>query len=339
MKTLAVSCWALGLWVLTGGLAADAQEVDMAQLGPSTGVSHGTMTLLGSRLYVASVGSVRAYVRASGALDLTVGGGDGILGNSGGERTYVDAEFVTTDGTSLFVTDDSDNLVYVVDPVTGALLAAVGTDGIIGNDTGGANPEPTFTNAKDVAVSGGVLYVADAGGANAIRRYQLAGAGGLAVTLATGVSAYFLELGPAASAAPCNSASTFAGGQLLYTSDLNDDIRCVDTAGTSALLLDASSLAMRDLAFGPPVGSNCGTLLTFNGGAVLYSSEANGVNELRCTGRNGATFLSNDADVGPAYGIARASDNTLYQAGAGTDQNLYSSVAPLPVELLGVTVQ
>lgn len=317
---------------IMAGTVAGAQEVDFAQL-VDTGASIGSIASIGDTLFVTATTVVQARDRATGGLDVAFGG-DGILGNGGGEHAFTDAAHVATDGTRLFVSDDTDNRVYVIDPVTGALDTSIGGDGIVGNDTGGLDPEPTLTNIKDVAVLAGRLYVADLG--NDIDQYQLDGNGGAATMLTNGIGPAFLAVGPLGAGAPCNLASPFAGNRLLYASDFNDDLSCVDSAGTVQLLLNASSLAMRDHAFATPTGASCSTLGTFADGTLLYSAEANGSNELRCTGSNGATFLSNDLDTAALTGLVRAAGGHLYATGG---MLIHESATPLPVELTAFGVE
>jgi hypothetical protein len=318
-----------GVVLLAGSAGAlVAQEVDFALL-VDTGTPASGITAIGDTLFVAGDGAtVAARSRLTGALDPAFGG-DGVLGNGAGEQTFSAAAHLATDGVRLFVSDDTDNLVYAIVPATGALDPAIGGDGIIGNDTGGANPEPTLTNIKGVAVAAGKLFVADFG--NNIDQYQLDGLGGTATSLTNSLGPVFIVVGPTGSAGPCNLASTFPGNALLYASDFNDDISCVDSTGTVQLLLNASSLAMRNHVFATPTGANCSTLSTFSDGSVLYSAEANGSNELRCTGSNGTSFLSNDADTSFLFGIVRASGGHLYATGGNS---IFESVLALPVELL-----
>lgn len=315
-------------------LTAVAQEVDLALL-VDTGVAVASLTAIGDTLFVTSnAATVQARNRLTGSLD-TAFGGDGVLGNGPGEHTFTAADHIATDGSRLFVSDSTDDRVYVINPATGALDTSIGGDGIIGNDTGGLNPEPTLANARDVAVIAGRLYIADLG--TGIDQYQLDGSGGVTTVLTAGLGPVFMTVGPVGLAAPCNLASPFAGNLLLYASDFNDDLSCIDSAGTVALLLNASSLAMRDHTFGTAQGTNCTTLTSFGDGTVLYSAEANGANELRCTGSNGTSFLSNDPDASGLVGIVRANGGHLYATRSGGTE-IYESAQPVPVELVSFDV-
>jgi hypothetical protein len=309
----------------------------------------GGLVALGSTLFVAAGAQVHARLQSTGALDATYGDGDGIIGDGDtGDPTFTDPEYLSTDGTRIFVTDTGAELVYIVNPVTGNLDTSLAHgDGIIGDDTADpVNPEPSLQNAHDTAYLNGILYIADSGAAGptgqGVHLYQLSGAGGTDVLHTNFVGGpFYLAFGPLGSATTCGSVLTapFPGSLALYVVDINDNrIYCVDNSSPNVIvgtLLDLASGSMRDLVFGPPAaGTSCSAAAMdeFANGTIAYMAEANGTNELRCIGDDSATVLSNDDDSA-LIGIDLVGA-TLYFSGAGAgNDNLLRTTNALPVEL------
>lgn len=309
----------------------------------------GGLVVLGGTLFVAAGAQVQARLQSTGALDPTYGDGDGVIGDGdSGDPTFTDPEYLSTDGTHIFVTDTGAERVYIVNPATGNLDTTLAHgDGIIGDDTADpANPEPTLENAHDTAYLNGILYIADSGAAGptgqGVHLYQLSGTGGTDVLHTNFVGLpFYLAFGPLGSGTTCGSVLTtpFTGSLALYVVDINDNrVYCVDNSSPNVVvgtLLDLASGSMRDLDFALPApGTSCSSTAMdeFANGTIVYMAEANGTNELRCIGDDGVSVLSNDDDSA-MIGIGVAG-NRLYLSGAGTgNDNLYRTTNPLPVEL------
>ncbi|MEI6207741.1 MAG: hypothetical protein WCP20_13240 [Desulfuromonadales bacterium] len=139
------------------------------------------ITTDGSSLFVTDFGNrtVRRIAIATGAVS-TIAGKAGPLGSDSGtidstDGTGATAQFyqpngITTDGTSLYVTDSYKNTIRRIVISSGAVTTIAGTAGTAGhNDAIGA--AATFDTPIGITTDGAALYIVDSGN-NTIRKMQ-----------------------------------------------------------------------------------------------------------------------------------------------------------------------
>jgi hypothetical protein len=130
----------------------------------------------GAKLFVADAynSTIRSIVIATGAVTTIAGtaGVPGIADGTGTAASFYLPHGITTDGTSLFVTDGVAQTIRKIVLATGAVSTIAGTAGLHGvaDGTGAA---ARFNTPYGLAVDGSNLFVADSGN-NAIRKVVIA---------------------------------------------------------------------------------------------------------------------------------------------------------------------
>ncbi|MBI1824415.1 MAG: hypothetical protein HYR80_09930 [Nitrospirae bacterium] len=124
------------------------------------------ITTDGTNLYVVDVDNdtIRQIVIATGVVS-TLAGTPGSVGSTNG--TGAAARFnlpleITTDGTSLYVTDNANSTIRKIVISTGVVTTLAGTPGSVGS-TNGTGASALFKNPNGITTDGINLYVADSG--------------------------------------------------------------------------------------------------------------------------------------------------------------------------------
>lgn len=127
-----------------------------------------SITTDGTNLYVADNGSIRKISIATGTVT-TIAGAAGIFGSVDGigvSARFVSLSGITTDGSSLYITDSQ--TVRKMNLSTGAVTTLAGAPGQSGS-TDGTGSAARFSSLSDITTDGTSLYVSDLGN-NTIRR-------------------------------------------------------------------------------------------------------------------------------------------------------------------------
>lgn len=142
------------------------------------------ITTDGTNLYVADAGnsSIRKIVISTGAVS-TLAGKSGYAGSV--NATGIQARFnyptgITTDGTNLYVADEHNRTIRIVEISTGNTTTLAGTAGITGS-ADGTGPAARFDSPNHITTDGINLYVTDSGN-NTIRKIVIST--GIVTTLA-----------------------------------------------------------------------------------------------------------------------------------------------------------
>lgn len=192
---------------------------------------------------------------------------------------FQDPEGITTDGTSLYLTDTSNRLIRKVVIATGAVTTVAGTPGVQGADDNAVGPlGTTFDNPQDLTTDGTNLYVVDRD-IHKIRK----------VSIATGAVTTFAGSGTGASVDNTNPlAASFNGPRGITTDGAN--LYVSDFFGNTIRKVSLATGAVTTIAGSGTVGADdnaAGLSATFNGprgittdGTNLYLSDT-GNNKIR----------------------------------------------------------
>ena len=128
----------------------------------------------GTNLYVADFGAntINKIVIATGAVSTAAGSATsfGSADGTGSAASFFTPNGITLLGSSLYVTDLSDNIVRKVALATGAVTTVAGTAGAAGS-ANGSGAAAGFNNPIGITTDGTSLYVADSGN-KTIRKIQ-----------------------------------------------------------------------------------------------------------------------------------------------------------------------
>ena len=169
------------------------------------------ITTDGTNLYVADTGNstIRQIVIATGAVT-TIAGTAGTPGSADGIGTaasFSGPQGVTTNGTSLYVADSSNNTIRKIVLATKEVTTIAGTAGVTGS-ADGAGAAASFNGPSGVSTDGTNLYVADSVN-NSIRK----------IVITTGV----VTTVPGASAVLLTPAETTTDGISIYVADTGNN--------------------------------------------------------------------------------------------------------------------
>jgi sugar lactone lactonase YvrE len=130
------------------------------------------ITTDGTDLYVADSGNnaIRKVAIASGGVTTLAGGTIGYADGTGAAAQFNDPCGITTDGTSLYVADSTNNMVRKVAIASGAVTTLAGT-GQVSGSVDGIGPAARFNYPWGITTDGRSLYVADATN-NTIRKVE-----------------------------------------------------------------------------------------------------------------------------------------------------------------------
>ena len=181
------------------------------------------ITTDGTSLYVADSGNdtVRKIVIASGAVTTLAGtaGTTGSTDGTGAAALFNTPRGITTDGTSLYVADRSNDTVRKIVIASGAVTTLAGTATVTGS-TDGTGAAARFNTPYGVTTDGTNLYVADTSN-NTVR--QIVIASGTVTTLA-GTAGIFGSTDATGAAARFNGPQGITtDGTSLYVADSGND--------------------------------------------------------------------------------------------------------------------
>lgn len=169
------------LYVLNNG-SDRLRQIDLSTATITTVVSSGlssprNMTLIGTDLYIADSGNDEILKTTIGTWTLTsfAGSSPGYTDGTGAAARFNNLEGLTTDGTSLYVADTSNNNIRKITVPGGVVTTLAGQNISSGSNSGYTN-SPTFSTArfsspKGITSDGLNLYVFDTNN-NAIRKIQ-----------------------------------------------------------------------------------------------------------------------------------------------------------------------
>lgn len=176
------------------------------------------ITTDGSSLFVTDTNNytIRKVSISTGNVT-TIAGSLGIQGSSDGTGTtaqFIYPKGIATDGVNLFVADTSNQLIRKIEINTGVVTTLAGVAGIFGA-TDGISTMANFDGPTGITISGGTLYITDAG-SDKIRKIAIATG---AVTTQAGTRIWDSTDGTGASARFDHPEAITTDGTNLYIAD------------------------------------------------------------------------------------------------------------------------
>ncbi|PJA23426.1 MAG: hypothetical protein COX57_13705, partial [Alphaproteobacteria bacterium CG_4_10_14_0_2_um_filter_63_37] len=260
-------------WAGTSGLSGSNNGVGLnAQFGNSEGI-----TSDGTSLFVADLGShtIRQIDIATGTVTTLAGQSD-VAGNQDGvghNATFNGPYAITTDGTSLFVSDYWNRTIRKIDIATGTVSTLAGIVGTAGSNDGPGNTA-TFGYINGLTTDGVNLYLTD--GHYTVRQVDIAT--GVVSTLAGTTGVWGFSDGSTASALFYGPKGLVVVGSNLFVAD-NNRIRQIDllTATVSTLAGSGSGQGGVSPYDGVGIGAAfVGLRQLASDGTYLYATDTNG---------------------------------------------------------------
>ena len=304
-----------------------------------------------NNIYIADSGNNRVRVVTSGTINAFAGGGaiDGASGTPPTDIKLLNPTSVTVEGTFVYIADNGNSRVRVVNTVTNTLdtLAGNGTQGFDGDGPAGTRAL-TLPYGVAVASGGGTIYIMDTGN----RRLRKVTGGNLTTVVSDGSSGFAGD-GGAATSAQLNTPRGVAvdsQGNFYIADTFNHVIRKVNKsdgkintiAGTGTASVNAQDPNGDGGAAASATLNNPGALAVDSGGNVYIADTGN--NRIRRVDPNGTidTVVGsrNGTDIGGVklnnpQGLAvDLSNNVLI---ADTDNNRIRLLANGTVTLLAGT--
>ncbi|GFO65652.1 hypothetical protein M1B72_11470 [Geomonas paludis] len=254
------------------------------------------LTTDGRNVYVADSNNhtIRQISIATGAVTTLAGTADrpGSVDATGAAASFRFPSGITTDGTSIFVSDTGNNTIRKIVIATGAVSTLAGTAGVTGA-ADGSGSAASFHSPNGITTDGTNLYVADSGN-NSVRK----------IVIATG--AVTTVVAPSAGLSSPYGITT--DGATLYITDSGNDRICKLVLATSVF----SPLTVSGVAFNFPSGITTDGVSLFvtdaANGSVSRIAIATGVSGAVLTGLRNPNGISTD---GTTLYVADAHDNTV----------------------------
>lgn len=231
------------------------------------------LVVVGNSLYIANYGVHRVLRHEITTGTTTVFAGNGLAGSTGDGGAAASAQLnfpvdLDTDGTSLFIADQSNHKIRAVNLSTGVIttFAGTGTSGFVN----GAAATAQFNAPTGIAFNGGTLFVADRSN-NAIRSIS----GGTVATVA-GTGALGFTDGPAATAQfrlPSDIAFD-RNGDMYIADRSNNRIRVLSGGNVSTFIGDGTAAFSGDGSTTFPAGQVATpTSVAFDAAGNIYVAD------------------------------------------------------------------
>lgn len=268
----------LSVTTLAGSATAGAADGS----GTAAGFDHAIgITTDGKNLFVADTvnNTIRKIVIVSGTVSTLAGSSAAGAADGSGSSARFSAPYgITTDGTSLFVSDFNNHMIRRIVIDTGAVTTVAGSP--TAGSADGVGAAASFSNPRGITTDGTNLYVADSGN-RTIRKIVIASG---AVTTLAGSGASGAADGAGRGAVFNNPRDITTDGTHLYLTDSgNNNIRRIDIS-TAAVSTLAGLVSVMNGSAGPIPGSvdGIGAAAGFNNpngittdGTGLYVADSN----------------------------------------------------------------
>ena len=281
------------------------------------------ITINGPNLFVAGNNTIRKFVVSTGVVTTFAGSALSSRGSTdgvGGSARFFYPQGMTTDGNSLFLTEQGSDAIRKITIATGAVSTIAG--GHWGS-ADGIGPAASFLRPNGITTDGINLYVADSGN-HMIRKIVIST--GVVTTIAGNVSTQGSADGIGSAALFYNPNGITTDGTNLYVTDFSTDtIRkiIISTGAVSTIAGTAGVTGSAD-GTGAAASFNAPQGITTDGVNLYVTEYGNGtIRKIAISTGIVTTFLSSVSQRGSVDGIGAAASFTNLNGITTDGTNLY----------------